>query len=337
MAKSKRYILDIFANRFFTYFIPFFIIISMVFIIRLSVLSSKINLTFMELSTLFYYSLPEIFFFTIPLVFIASLITTLSKLSESNEIIALFTLGIRPKKIILFFLPLAILVTFLLTFLALVSRPIGKQNFKNFKYQKAIESQLKVAPKKLSQNFGEYNIFIEDTQGKKYKNLTLFINKKDFKELIIAKEGELLKNKKAKSFILKLNDGTIIKDNSNMLQYSSYNTLKLYNYFKKEVRKIEDIKEFWKNLNQDKKEMLFYTITIAISPLLLFIFLINISIFNPRYQKNRSFFYITLAISIIYFPALYVRENAKLPILIAIFIIWIVISIISYIKLSKRF
>ncbi|NPA50225.1 MAG: LptF/LptG family permease, partial [Epsilonproteobacteria bacterium] len=96
MAKSKRYILDIFANRFFTYFIPFFIIISMVFIIRLSVLSSKINLTFMELSTLFYYSLPEIFFFTIPLVFIASLITTLSKLSESNEIIALFTLGIRP-------------------------------------------------------------------------------------------------------------------------------------------------------------------------------------------------------------------------------------------------
>jgi len=65
-------------------------IVSLVFIIQISILSSKIDLKASELFEFFGYMIPNIFFYTIPFSFIAAIASTFTRLSEENEFIAPF-------------------------------------------------------------------------------------------------------------------------------------------------------------------------------------------------------------------------------------------------------
>ncbi|HFC03545.1 MAG TPA: LptF/LptG family permease, partial [Nitratifractor salsuginis] len=76
MGRTRRYILWTFAKTYLLVFLPFLLVVSLIFVIQLSILSSKVNLSAGELIQLFGYMLPEIFFYTIPLSLIAALANT---------------------------------------------------------------------------------------------------------------------------------------------------------------------------------------------------------------------------------------------------------------------
>ena len=105
MAKTREFFLDIFFKSFLLVFLPFLLIVSLVFLIQLSILSAKINLNAIDLIKLFIYLIPEIFLYTIPFSLIAAIANSFGKLSEENELTALFALGHRPFRFVRYLLP----------------------------------------------------------------------------------------------------------------------------------------------------------------------------------------------------------------------------------------
>ncbi len=142
MDKTRAYLISNFTKTYLLVFIPFMMIVSLVFIIQISVLSSKIELKASELIEFFIYMLPNIFFYTIPFSLMASLATTFTKLSEENELIALFSLGHTPSKILLYMLPIVTLFSILLLVLSIMLFPQMKQKINNFKREKITQATL---------------------------------------------------------------------------------------------------------------------------------------------------------------------------------------------------
>ncbi len=137
MVNVKGYISSNFsASRSLTIFLPFFLIISLVFLVRIAALTSQIQVSFRELLQLYSYSIPEIFFYTLPLSFIAALANVLIKLSQDNELIALYALGLKSKKILRSLLLLGLLFTLLLASISLLAMPLSKQFYRSFKDEK---------------------------------------------------------------------------------------------------------------------------------------------------------------------------------------------------------
>ena len=333
MVKAKAFILENFTRSFLTLFLPFFVIISIIYIIKISNISFKTNLDFKDFTTLFIYMLPHIIFATIPLSFIGAVINSFAKLSQENELIALFSLGYSPKKLFLYTAIVSMLFSTLLSITAIYIIPLANQKMDNFKKEKVYEAKLKILPKKLSQNFGNHHIFIEENNDNKFKNITLFTQEKNgYLQILISKDGSLEKNK-TKSY-LNLNDGTLYRYKDKNFQIIDFKNLKLFNNQKFYSSKVLTPIKYWK---KNKKDF-FYYLLIAINPIFIFIMLISLAIYNPRYQKNRSALYILVSALVVYIPAMLIKKNGNLYLFTLVLAVWIIISIIFYkIKISKRF
>ena len=334
MVKAKAFILENFTKSFLTLFLPFFVIISIIYIIKISNLSFKVNLNFTDFTILFLYMLPHIIFATIPLSFIGAIINTFAKLSQDNELIAMFSIGYSPKNLIKYCALLALLFSLLLTIITIYIIPYANQKMDNFKKEKIYEAKLKILPKKLSQNFGNHHIFIEENDHNKFKNVTLFSQEKGgYLQILLSKDGSLEKSKTLNSY-LNLNNGTLYRYKDKNFQIIDFENLKLYNNQKLYKSKILTPIKYWK---KNKKDF-FYYMLIAISPIFIFVMLISFSIYNPRYQKNRAALYILLSALIVYIPAMYTKKNGNLYIFSAFLLFWLIISFIIYkAKIAKRF
>ncbi len=334
MAKLKEFILTNFVKSFLTLFVPFFIIIALTYLIKISNLSSKVNLEFLDFATIFMHVLPHIFFASIPLTFIGATINTFAKLSEENEAIAIFSLGYSPIKIYKFMLPLATLFSIFLLILTLYILPYADQYMDNFKSKKIYDAKLRILPKKLSQSFGKEHIFIESNKNNEFKNVTMFSEDKDgYMQIMLSKSGSIEHHKGEKSY-LNLNNGSLYRYKGKNFQIIDFKNLKLYNNKRFYSHKILKPKAFWKKY----LKKFYYFLLISLSPLLILPLLITFGLFNPRYQKNRASTYILLSVLLVYIPAILAKEKASLYITLAIIIIWIIVSITLFRqKLSKRY
>jgi lipopolysaccharide export system permease protein len=176
MVNLKRYISSNFTKAFLTIFLPFFLIISLVYLVKISSLTEKIQIDFLELLLLYSYSLPNIIFYTIPLSFIAAVTNTLMKLSQDNELIALYALGLQSKKVLRSILLLGILFSLLLSAISFLGIPMSKQLYSAFKEQKKSEATLNIVPGKLGQKFGNYYIYIKekDEKGGMFHDMVIY-------------------------------------------------------------------------------------------------------------------------------------------------------------------
>jgi lipopolysaccharide export system permease protein len=331
MLRAKEFVLDNFIKSFLTLFIPFFLIISLIYIIKLSNLSSKVSIDFLDFLELYLYYLPLILFSTIPLTFIAATINTFAKLSQNNELIALFSLSYSPKKLFYYMLPSAVLISIFLLVLTILILPIADQKKDNFKNKKIYEAKLKIMPKKLSQSFGNYHIFIESSNNNNLKNVTMFNKEKNgFLQIMLAKEGKL-NNKEG---YLTLNNGTLYRYKDSNFNIMNFKNLKLYNNQSYYSSKILPIKKYWqKNLKN-----FYYYFLISVSPMFLLGTLIAFGVFNPRYQKNYSYFYILITALFVYLLAMLTKNNKSFTLFITTIFIWITASLILFkIKLLKRY
>ena len=333
MAKLKTYILNNFIKSFITLFVPFFIIMSLIYIINISKLSSKITLEFQDFIILYLYVLPDIIFSTLPLTFLGAVINSLSNLSESNEAIAIFSVGYTPKKIANYLLPTAFLFTALITILAIFITPYTTQKMKNYRNKKIYESKLKILPKKLSQSFGKHHIFIDENIDGKFKNVTMFTQDRNGKtQILLAKSGYVYND--ANSSYLNLDNGILYRNTKSGFSIIDYKNLKLYNNSKYYSKKILPPIEYWKK----NIEKFYYFILISFSPLFLIYLYIAFGIYNPRYQKNLAALYIVISVLLVYIPAILIRRLENIYLLIAFLIGWIVISIIVFNKkVLKRY
>jgi len=336
MGKMRRYLISTFTQTYLLVFLPFLVIVSLVFVIQISILSSKINLETVELVRLFGYLLPEIFFYTIPLSLIAALANTFTKLSEENELIAFFSLGHSPRRLLWNMLPVLTLFSAILLTLSLLLYPQMRQKLSRFKQYKAAEATLNIMPNKLSQYFGNYHVFVgEKKADDRYGNVVLFNHGEKGKyQLFIAKTGTV--SNEGKRFILSLKHGIGETSDEKKIETMNYREFNIYQYPAIDYyMDFESNGEYWSKIktNRGRRGKLLYLVFVSLSPLLTFGIAVSLTFFNPRYQRNYSAFVIFVIALSVYIPAAILQKSGSYS-LFALFVGMLVL--LSLILVRRR-
>jgi len=290
MVSVRAYISSNFAKAFLTIFLPFFLIISLVFLVKISSLTSQIQITFRELLMLYSYSVPDIIFYTLPLSFIAALANVLIKLSTDNELIALYALGLKAKKVLHSLLLLGFLFSLLLLVISLFGMPLSKQFYASFKESKRSEAKLNIIEGKLGQKFGDYYIYVKDKKENDFHNIVIYNRTtKNEEQFFSAQKGNL--NKKNGITSLLLHDGYGYTYTKDKLQQAKYKILEVYDKGKNRNYSFKSVFEFWERAKTDKgtlHRLLFY-IFISLIPFISVYIIAAYTMINPRYQANHSY------------------------------------------------
>jgi len=304
MVKISSYISGNFLKAFLTIFLPFFLIISLVYLVKIAALTSKIQITFPELLELFSYSVPDIVFYTLPLSFIAALANVLVKLSQDNELIALYSLGLKSNKILRQILLLSVLFSLLLASISFLAMPLSKQLYKSFKADKKAEAKLNIVAGELGQKFGEYYIYVKEKQEGILHDVVIY-NREEAKseQFFASKTGKLNHGKNVSS--LRLNNGYGYTYEEIKLQQAKYKSLEMYDSVQKQSYHFEDIISHWTKASTDKKRMhrVLFFIFVSLIPLLSVYFVASFTMINPRYQENRAFLTIFVTALSLYMTA----------------------------------
>jgi len=320
MVNVKGYISSNFTKAFLTIFIPFFLIISLVYLVKISALTAQIQIDFFELLLLYSYSLPNIVFYTIPLSFIAAVTNTLMKLSQDNELIALYALGLKAKKVLRSILLLGILFSILLSALSFLGIPMSKQLYNAFKEKKKAEATLNIIPGKLGQKFGDYYIYVKEKDEKSdlFYNMVIYNRtKQDEEQFFSAKQGQLNRDKQVASLLL--GDGYGYTYSKDKLQQARYKTLEVFDSKQKYRFHFQDIVSYWTLAKTDRHRMgraLFY-LFVSLIPILSVYLVAAFAMINPRYQANYSFIIIFASTLFLYLIASSLEKWGNFTILVA--------------------
>lgn len=304
MVNIRGYISSNFTKAFLTIFLPFFLIISLVYLVKISSLTSKIQITFGELITLYTYSVPDIVFYTLPLSFIAALANVLMKLSQDNELIALYALGLNAGKVLKGLLLLGILFSILLASISFLAMPLSKQYYKSFKEDKKNEATLNIVPGKLGQKFGNYYIYVKEKKNNIFHDIVIYNRTdKNKEQFFSSQKGKL--NKKQNTTSLLLNDGYGYTYSKAKLQQAEYRTLEVYDTSKKKGFHFKNIITYWSKAKENIKMMhrVLFFIFVSLIPLLSVYLVASFTMINPRYQANHSFIVIFATTLLLYLLA----------------------------------
>jgi lipopolysaccharide export system permease protein len=304
MVKVSSYISGNFVKAFLTIFLPFFLIISLVYLVKIASLTSKIQITFPELLQLFSYSIPDIIFYTLPISFVAALANVLMKLSQDNELIALYALGLKSQKILNQLLFIALLFSILLASISFLAMPLSKQLYKSFKNEKKSQAKLNILAGELGQKFGEYYIYVKEKKEDILHNVVIYNYSEGGEEQFFSsKTGVLNYHNNISS--LRLNDGYGYTYKEDTLQQAKYKSLEMYDSVQKSPYQFQDIIAFWKMAKINKKRMhkIFFYIFVSLIPLLSLYIVASFTMINPRYQENRSFIVIFVSTFSLYMIA----------------------------------
>jgi len=289
MDKLFKYELREFFPNFLTIFFILGIIISLIFIISISNITSSFQISFLELLKMYLLTLPQIIFLSTSIAFFIASINEFAKLSETQELIAMFSLGIKPIKILKPVILLSLLFSFINLFILFISIPYSKVAFNNFKNQKKQEAKFNLQSSKISQKLGNWVLFASGGKNKKsFENIYLYNNIKN--ELILAKSAKL--NTKHNILHFDLFGGNF---------YDFNKSIKI-NYQKMQInQKISNISISifnFKNYFLYNRKVFVKYLPFALIPIALIFFIPLLSFFHPRLKKNRSLIFSILILAL---------------------------------------
>jgi len=83
-------------------------------------------------------------FYTLPVSFMVAVVTMLLRLSNENELTALFALGIKSNRVVRSILLSASLFSILLLILSMIKMPQAKQDYRLFKAKKLTQAKINI-------------------------------------------------------------------------------------------------------------------------------------------------------------------------------------------------
>jgi len=327
-----------FQRSFFTIFLPLFFIGSLVFIIKISALTASIQISFIEMMYLFGYNLPAILFYTLPISFLVAVVTTLLRLSNDNELMALFALGASAKVVLrrLFFI--ATLFSLILLILSLGLMPKTKQQYKAFKIEKTAQAQININPSKLGQKFGDLFVYVKAKEGNTLKEIVIYKKDKAHSDqLFIAKEATFENNNSLVTLSLKKGSGYTYTQES--LKRVNYETLSVFKNLNTEAFTYHNLLVYWAaTLSNPKKHgRIFFFIFSSLIPLLALAIIAAFSITNPRYQKNYAYPVLALTVIILYAFATILERQGSVELLLLLVTTTLFVGFYLYKRLVLRF
>jgi len=333
MKELQKYIRDSLSVLFLSIFTPLFAIASIVFLIKLATYTAVIQLSFWEMAKLYFFIIPEILFYTFPLSFFVAATLTLFKLSNDNEIVVLFALGVKPIRIIRAFFTPALFLTIILMFDFFILFPHSKVLSKNFISYKKSEAKFNLSASEYGHSFGEWLLYIGDENiDDTYSNVILF-NKKQKEEILIdAKKAEIIND--SGILRLKLSNGEGYSYSKEKFTQINFNTMYINDTMKTDLVKYESPIEYWTSEHRaKKKKRKFITnFLLSIFPLLSLFLVAAIGIVHVRHQKGKVYLYLFLSLLIYDGLALGLQGPLSFYAIPALFLTWIIGTYIIYKK-----
>lgn len=335
MHKLQKYILNNLSVLFMSIFIPLFAIASVIFLIKMATYTAVIQLNIWEMAKLYIFVVPDVLFYTLPFSFFIAVSLTLFRLSNDNEIIVMFSLGIHPSFILKTLLKPALILTILLLMNFLVLYPHAKTLSKNFYLYKKSEAQFNLSASEFGHSFGQWLLYIgKDNPDETYEDVFLFNkNSKDGSEILIsAKHAKIITDKNILK--LQLRDGEGYSYSKEKFSQIDFDVMYINDSLTADLFKYEPPLEFWTSeFNKEKKKKILIRNTLmSFLPLLTLFIAASIGIVHIRHNKGRIYLYLFLSI-IIYYETIILAQRSLGYYTIPLFItLWTIISYYIYKK-----
>ncbi len=302
MHKLRKYLIANFSISFFSIFLPLFAIASVIFMLKLATYTAYIQLTFFEMFKLYLFVLPELFFYTLPITFFIAATLALFRLSTDNEMVILFTLGIKPRYLIKVLMAPALLLSLLLIFDFFFLFPHAKTLSINFMKQKKSEAKFNLSASEFGHNFGSWLLYIgKDNENNSFGDVVLFNKDKD-EEIVIGASKATVDNSGG-VLRLELESGKGYSYTDDTLTQMKFETLYINNIMTSDQRKYLSAYDYWFNNEPDLQKIhtkkFISDLLLSLFPLLSLFMILAVGVAHVRHQK--AYIYLFLFLSIIGF------------------------------------
>jgi len=282
-------------------FTPLFFTASVIFLIKLATYTAIIQLTVLDMTKLYLFVLPEILFYTLPISFFIAATLSLFRLSNDNEAVVIFSLGIRPNFIVKTLLTPAIALFAVLSLNFLVLFPHTDVISTNFLLYKKSEAKFNLSASEFGNSFGDWLLYLgKENPNGSFGDVFLFNKKKQEEILISAKEAEVIND--AGILRLKLKDGEGYSYSTESFSQINFKTMFINDAMEVNLRKYETPLEYWQSdIRAKKKKQAMITNTLlSIFPIISLFLVVSIGIVQVRHQKSYVYLYLFLGIVVYY-------------------------------------
>ena len=333
MKRLKKYIINNFSYIFLSLFIPLFAIASVIFLIKLATYTAVIQLSIWEMTKLYIFILPELLFYILPVTFFISASLSLFKLSNDNEAVVIFSLGISPNLILRTLLKPAILLTILLAFDFMVLFPHSKVLSSNFVAYKKIQAKFNLSASEFGHSFGDWLLYLgKDNHDGSYGEVLLFNKRQKDEVLISAKKARVLND--GGILRLKLTDGEGYTYSKKSFSQIDFKTMFINNTINTSLEKYRTPIGYWmaKDRHKHKKQMFITDTLLSLFPILSLFLIISIGIVHARQQKGKIYLYLFLGILAYYISTLGLQKILSYYTIPIVAIIWSITTYMIYKK-----
>lgn len=340
MVKLRRYILSHLSILFFSIFLPLFAIASVIFMIKLATYTAVIQLSLGEMGKLYLFVLPELLFYTLPIAFVVAAALTLFRLSNDNEMVVVFSLGIAPSFIARILAVPAFLLSLLLFVNFIVVTPYIKIISSNFMDQKRSEAKFNLSASEFGHHFGDWMLFINSSNQDAHTFGDVVLFNKEMKEeiLLSAKKAELINQNDVLQ--LQLSDGESYSYDKKLLKTMRFETAKINDMMNTDPTIYRNTFDYWTNQERrEKKDQTLITNTLlSLFPLISIFLIIALGVVHARHQKRWIYLWIFLSIVGFYTAAILIQKWAGFHSIWIVSLAWIMITYGFYKRLvGSRF
>lgn len=340
MDKLRHYILSHLSILFFSIFLPLFAIASVIFLIKLATYTAVIQLTLVEMFKLYLFVIPELLFYTLPIAFVVAGALTLYRLSNDNEMVVVFSLGISPSFVARVLGVPALLLTILLLVDFIVVTPYIKIISANFLDKKKAEAKFNLTASEFGHHFGDWMLFVNksDQNARVFSDVVLFnkamkdeiLIKSDQAELI--NEGGILK--------LKLDNGESYSYNNELLKTMIFKTAYINDKMSTDPMIYRSILDYWTNneLRERKNQRLITNTLLSLFPLISIFLVIALGVVHARHQKRWIYLWLFLSVVGFYAASIVTQRWFAFHTIWIVALLWSIMGYIFYRRLvGNRF
>ena len=334
MNRLEKYIINNLSMLFLSIFSALFTIASVIFLIKLATYTAIIQLSVWEMAKLYIFTVPELLFYTLPITFFVSAALTIFRLSNDNELIVLFALGIHPKFILKTLFKPALLLSLLLMFTFFVLFPHTKTLSRNFVSYKKSEAKFNLAASEFGHKFGNWLLYLgSKNNDETYSDIFLFNKNAEEEVLIGAKKARIIND--SGILRLKLTDGEGYSYSKEKFSQIDFDTMFINDTLTSSIIPYKTTIDYWKEpVGQDKKVPMFITNSLlSLFPVFSLFLVLSISVVHARHQKSKIYLYLFLGILIYYGLTLSLHKTLLFYTIPAVSFVWLLTTYLIYKKI----
>lgn len=334
MNRLEKYIINNLSMLFLSIFSALFTIASVIFLIKLATYTAIIQLSVWEMAKLYIFTVPELLFYTLPITFFVSAALTIFRLSNDNELIVLFALGIHPKFILKTLFKPALLLSLLLMFTFFVLFPHTKTLSRNFVSYKKSEAKFNLAASEFGHKFGNWLLYLgSKNNDETYSDIFLFNKNAEEEVLIGAKQANIIND--SGILRLKLTDGEGYSYSKEKFSQIDFDTMFINDTLTSSIVPYKTTISYWKEpAGRDKKIPMFITNSLlSLFPIFSLFLVLSISVVHARHQKSKIYLYLFLGILIYYGLTLSLHKTLLFYTIPAVSFVWLLTTYLIYKKI----